>query len=49
MFTMKASDQTYIACSSDATSAVGEVIDLSKATLLTLKKEDEDDTLRIRC
>ena len=49
MFTMKAGGQTYIACSSDATSAVGEVIDLSKATLLTLEKEGEDDILRIRC
>ena len=44
MFTMKAGGQTYIACSSDATSA-----DLSKATLLTLEKEGEDDILRIRC
>lgn len=49
MFTMKAGGQTYIACSSDATIAVGEVIDLSKATLLTLEKEGEDDILRIRC
>ena len=49
MFTMKAGGQTYIACSSDTTSAVGEVIVLSKATLLTLEKEGEDDILRIRC
>ena len=49
MFTMKAGGQTYIACSSDATSTVGETIDLSKATLLTLEKEGEDDILRIRC
>lgn len=49
MFTMKAGGQTYIACSNDSTSAVGEVIDLSKATLLTLEKEGEDDILRIRC
>lgn len=49
MFTMKSGGQTYIACSSDATSTVGEVIDLSKATLLTLEKEGEDDILRIRC
>lgn len=49
MFTMKDGGQTYIACSSDATSTVGEAIDLTKATLLTLEKEGEDDVLRIRC
>lgn len=49
MFIMKAGGQTYIACSSDSTSAVGEVIDLSKATLLTLEKEGKNDILRIRC
>lgn len=49
MFTMKAGGQVYIACSTDATSTVGEVIDLSKARLLTLEREGEDDIIRIRC
>lgn len=49
MFTMKAGGQTYIACSTNATSTVGEVVDLSKATLLTLEKEGEDNIFRIRC
>lgn len=49
MFTMVAGGQTYIPLSNDATVAVGESIDLSKATLLTLEKEGENDILRIRC
>lgn len=47
MFTMVAGGQTYIPLANDATVAVGEVIDLSKASLITLSKDGESDIVRV--
>jgi hypothetical protein len=47
MFTMIAGGQTYIPLSNDATVGVGEVIDLSKAQILTLSKDGESDIVRV--
>lgn len=47
MFTMVAGGQTYIPLANDATVGVGEVIDLSKAQLLTLSKDGESDIVRV--
>ena len=47
MFTMIAGGQAYIPLASDASVAVGEIIDLSKAQLLTLSKEGESDIVRV--
>lgn len=47
MFTMVAGGQTYIPLAQDASVAVGEVIDLSKASLLTLSKDGESDIVRV--
>lgn len=47
MFTMVAGGQSYIPLANDSTVAVGEVIDLSKAQLLTLSKDGESDIVRV--
>ena len=47
MFTMVGGGQTYIPLAQDATVGVGEIIDLSKASLLTLSKDGESDILRV--
>lgn len=47
MFTMVAGGQTYIPLANDTTVGVGEVIDLSKAQLLTLSKDGESDIVRV--
>ena len=47
MFTMIGGGQTYIPLAQDATVGVGEIIDLSKASLLTLSKDGESDILRV--
>lgn len=47
MFTMKAGGQTYIPLANDAKAGVGEYIDLSKASLLTLEKSGEADIVRV--
>ena len=47
MFTMVAGGQTYIPLANDTTVAVGEVIDLTKAQLLTLSKDGESDVVRV--
>lgn len=47
MFTMKAGGQTYIPLANDAKAGVGEVVDLSKASLLTLEKSGESDIVRV--
>lgn len=47
MFTMIAGGQTYIPLANDTTVAVGEVIDLTKAQLLTLSKDGESDIVRV--
>ena len=47
MFTMIGGGQTYIPLAQDATVGVGEIIDLSKASLLTLSKDGESDIIRV--
>ena len=47
MFTMIGGGQTYIPLAQDASVAVGEVIDLNEARLLTLSKDGESDILRV--
>ena len=47
MFTMIGGGQTYIPLAQDAIVGVGEIIDLSKARLLTLGKDGESDILRV--
>lgn len=46
-FSRKGGGKMYIPLSNDATVAVGEVIDLSKAVLVTLYKDGEDDIYRV--
>ena len=40
--------QTFIPLSSDSTLTVGDIVDLSKAKLLTLEKDGESDILRVK-
>lgn len=47
-FFMKSGGNKYIALSNDATVSVGDLVDLSKAQLLTLEKNGEADILRIK-
>lgn len=47
-FFMKSGGNKYIALSNDAAASVGDLVDLSKAQLLTLEKEGESDILRVR-
>lgn len=47
MFTMVAGGQTYIPLANDTTVGVGEIIDLSKAQLLTLSKDGESNIVRV--
>lgn len=47
MFTMVAGGDTYIPLANDATVGVGEVIDLTKAQILTLRKDGESDIVRV--
>ena len=47
MFTMIGGGQTYIPLAQDATVGVGEILDLSKASLLTLSKDGESDIIRV--
>lgn len=47
-FFMKSGGNKYIALSNDATVGVGDLVDLSKAQLLTLEKEGESDIYRVK-
>lgn len=47
-FFMKSGGNKYIALSNDATVGVGDLVDLSKALLLTLEKAGESDILRVK-
>ena len=44
-FFMKDGCQKYIPLSRDSVANVGDVVDLTKATILTLKKEGSDETI----
>jgi hypothetical protein len=46
-FMMKSGGQTYIPLSSKSTASVGEVLDLSKAKVITLAKSGESDIIRV--
>lgn len=47
MFTMVAGGQTYIPLANDSTLTVGEIVDMTKAKLLTLSKDGESDINRV--
>lgn len=47
-FFLRAGGQTYIPLSSDSELTVGDTVDLSSASLLTLGKEGEADILRVK-
>lgn len=47
-FFMKAGGQSYIPLDQNAQAAVDDVIDLTKATLVTLAKQGEKDIFRVR-
>lgn len=47
-FFLRAGGQTYIPLSSDSELTVGDTVDLSSASLLTLEKEGEADILRVK-
>ena len=44
-FYMKSGCQTYIPLSRDSVAAEGDKVDLTKAEILTLKKEGSDETI----
>ena len=46
-FTMKNGGMTFIPLSQDASASMGEEIDVSKAKLITLSKQGEDDIVRV--
>ena len=46
-FFMKAGGQVYIPVSRDSVASVGDVVDLSKAKLLTLSREGSQDINRV--
>lgn len=46
-FHMKSGGQTYIPLSTEASAGVGDVIDLSKAKLITLERDGSPDIIRV--
>lgn len=46
-FFMKSGGQTYIPLSRDSSLCVGDTVDVSKAKLLTLHRDGEDDITRV--
>lgn len=47
-FFMKSGGQTYIPLSRDSELAVGDSVDLTKAQLLTLHRDGDDDIVRVQ-
>lgn len=47
-FFMASGGQTYIPLDQNSSAAIGEEIDLSKASLVTLTRPGEDDIYRVR-
>lgn len=47
-FFMKAGGMTYIPLDQNSSASIGDIIDLSKAQLVTLEKNGEDDIYRVR-
>ena len=48
-FYMKSGGQTYIPLDQNSNRAVGDIVDLNSAELLTLEKQGEADIYRIKC
>ena len=48
-FLMVGGGQTYIPLDQNSSKAVGDAVDLSKASLLTLSKQGEADIYRVSC
>lgn len=48
-FFMKSGGQSYIPLDQNSSKAVGDTVDLSKASLLTLSKQGESDIYRVSC
>lgn len=46
-FIMKSGGQTYIPLDQNSSGNVGDLVDLSKATLITLSREGDDDIFRV--
>ena len=46
-FHMKSGGQTFIPLSTEASAGVGDVIDLSKAKLITLERDGSPDIIRV--
>ena len=47
-FFMKGGGQTYIPLSKDSSLGIGDSVDLTKATLLTLHRDGNDDITRVQ-
>lgn len=47
-FFMKAGGQAYIPLDQNSSAAIGDVIDLTKAQIVTLQKQGENDIYRVR-
>lgn len=47
-FFLKAGGQSYIPLDASSSASAGDSVDMSKAILVTLEKEGEDDIYRIR-
>jgi hypothetical protein len=48
-FFMKSGGQTYIPLDQNSSKNVGDTIDLSQASVLTLSKQGEADIYRVKC
>lgn len=47
-FFMKSGEMAFIPMASDSKLGIGDSIDMSKATLITLSKTGEDDIMRVK-
>lgn len=47
-FMMKAGGQTYVPLDQNSSLGIGDTIDLTKAQLVTLQKQGEEDIYRVR-
>ena len=47
-FFMKAGGQSYIPLDQNSSAAIGDIVDLTKAKVVTLSKQGENDIFRVR-
>ena len=47
-FFMRKGGQTYIPLDQNCSASIGDAVDLTKATVVTLQKQGEDDIYRVR-